>query len=174
MLKKATLIQLNLILERKFGTMKTTLKLLFFCLLLTFAACEKDSDNIKHSLLTKTELLLKKPWIVQEVRTLETNTLTKYERGAAGNDINYDNEVLTFTSATEGTLKDIYGVTSAFNWTFTNPAQTKMQLTIHYATEEAVLQYNMVAISNDNFSATLNYATHGVNVLSSVRRSWQP
>jgi hypothetical protein len=145
---------------------------------LVFSQCEKNDDTDDTPTpapraLTKTEILRHKPWILQEAYSLEANTLHKYERGATGNTINYDQEVITFTSANTGTFKNLNGVTTPFTWSFMNTQQTKLQVVLQ-TTGNPVLNYEMVALADSSFSAALTYKVNGVtNVLASFRRTWQ-
>jgi hypothetical protein len=147
-------------------------------LLITFCSCEKsnDSPSTPTSRKTKTEILTHKPWIMQEAYHMEANVVNSYNRGANNNTINYDIEVLTLKIDNTGTLNDIFGKTYPVSWSFSNAEQTKMQLTIHFPSANALHNYNMVQISDSSWSVVFNRINPetGNMVLASWKRVWKP
>ncbi len=157
-------------------------KMLFFIgtALLIGTSCNKNNDSEPGTpttqARTKTEILTYKPWMMQEEYDLENNVLNKYERGASGNTVNYDNELLTFANGGSGSFKDIQGNTYPISWSFQNSEQTKMMVTIQFPGGNVPLNYNMVQLSDSSFSMTFNRVNplSGITVLVVAKRVWKP
>lgn len=174
--------------------MKTKLPILTaITAILLMSACEKEETDttpvnptIKRDTIyiqptpvvtkTKTEILTYKPWIMEEEYDMEGNVLNIYERGASGNTMNYDNELLTFNQSNTGSFKDIYGNTYPISWNFANAMQTKMTVTIHFPSTSVQHTYNMVQLSDSSFSMTFNRVnpSTGNKVLVTAKRVWKP
>src|SRR5215204_5797484 len=153
--------------------MKLTATNLIALILFSLLACKKENTTTTTQTpqqKTKTEVLTAKSWIVKEAYDMQAGTFNKYNRGAANNTNNLDNDEMTFNTNHTGTYKDATGQSYNLTWNFTSSDSTKMSAVIHYPTP-VTLNYDMVALFDNSFMATHNYINgSGQRVLASFHR----
>lgn len=109
---------------------KKTVLVLFTIIFFTVLSCKKD-NNTATSPLTKQQILVQKPWQVNEVWRNDQGTLTHYLKGSVNNTgTNYDNMHITFKADGTGTYTDDGGVIHTTTWQFTTPDLRNMSITI--------------------------------------------
>ena len=129
-------------------------------------SCDKDEDPLFDRTLE--EALTANSWKMEEIRFLQNNTFYYYKRGAAGNSLNFDTDVITFKKDKTGTYVGD-NVTYALTWDFTDANKNKVRVVINYPSPLTVYMENITETDN-TLKYTEYYTKAGVNTLSSVSR----
>jgi hypothetical protein len=131
-----------------------------------FTGCKKDNDLPPVKSLE--EVLTSTSWKMEEIRFLQNNTFYYYKRGATGNSLSFDSDVITFNTNKTGTyIGD--GTTYPLTWDFTDAGKTKVSIIINYATPLTVTMEN-ISYTNTSLKYTEYYNRNGTNTLASVSR----
>ena len=150
--------------------MKKSLNLLSVCwivftVFIVFAACSKDNTTPPVQALTRTQVLTKYTWQVDEVWRNLSGTNTHYVRnGVNTTGTTYNLMRLIFKADSTGTYVDEVGTSHATTWKFTSADQHNLQLNIGapYAT---TFNWAMVEISDSTVTST----TPGTNSMVAAR-----
>ena len=153
---------------------KTALCLLFSAILALsiLPGCVKDDDDNDTTTpppqKTLEEVLISRPWRMEELRFLQNNTFYYYKRGASGNSLNFDSDVITFNANKTGTYVGGNG-TFSLTWDFTDGTKTKIAFTLNYATPIVVNMEN-ITFTETTLKYTEYYTYNGWKTLAVVSR----
>jgi hypothetical protein len=139
----------------------------FLISLIVIQGCKKDDTSPTDK--TMEEILTSNPWRMDEIRFLQNNTPYYYKRGAAGNSMNFDTDVITFKSDKTGTYVGD-GITYTLTWDFTDVNKNKVKAIVNYPTA-VTLNLENISYTNTLLKYTEYYTRAGVNTLSSVSRT---
>lgn len=119
--------------------------LLLFVFSVTFFSCEKAAN--KSLPMSKTQMLAKNAWMIDETYYFTNGVTTHYKRGGENNTgANYDIVRFTFKVDGTGTNTDGNGEVHQIKWSFSTPEQGDMNLTI-YQNPVYVTSWSLVNIS---------------------------
>ncbi len=112
---------------------------------------------------TKTEILVKQPWQVDEVLRNIAGVNTHYLRGSVNTTgTNYDFIKLTFNSDGTGTYTDENGTTYTMTWQFTSSDEHNMQAIVNTTPTPTTFIWNLVEISENSFQQTTVIEPNGL------------
>jgi hypothetical protein len=146
--------------------MKKTLSIFLLSVLL-ISGCKKNSTT--PAALTKTQLLTKNTWQVEELISQYGNTQGQYKKGGVnttGSD--YSKYRITFSSNGTGSFTDPLNHTYTFTWNFAPGDETKMTIIANYPTP-ATLNYSFVNLDGNSFTYTIHYVESGNQALATAR-----
>jgi hypothetical protein len=129
-------------------------------------------DTISRDTALTVQILTANSWKLQEYKGVEGNTNVVYIRGAAGNNVNYDNEYITFNSnGTGGYYDPNYNYTSPLTWNFVNTDNTKLIMTINFPTGAEVVTWDHIIYKNKSLmfdqywtKGTVNSHTQNIRI----------
>jgi hypothetical protein len=124
-------------------------------LLFELTSCEKASPQTPASTLTKTEILVAKPWKLDQLHSVIDGVYASYfDGGTNTTGVNYQNLRYTFNADGTGTYVDQFSHSFAITWQFTASNQREMRFTISGRTPDI---WQMVEISGNYLHATENF-----------------
>lgn len=120
-----------------------------------FTSCTKTTTPPEDKHLTKKEILVQKPWKVDELIHNISGTNTQYIRGGI-NTTGIDYDLLRFVFKADGTGShtDQFGNTYSLTWKFLTPAEQDLELTVNLPTT-TTYQWNLVEIADTTLHATV-------------------
>ncbi|MES2795151.1 MAG: hypothetical protein V4683_04250 [Bacteroidota bacterium] len=135
--------------------MKNLIKFLTISILLfNVSSCKKEESA---PTATKTEMLTKQPWVINQADFSSGLTLTVYKKGATSNVLDASKISLTFKSDGTITATDLDGNGVSGSWSF-NADETKITLPAGLPFTEVVLltlTENNFDVSVPSFTATV-------------------
>jgi hypothetical protein len=137
-------------------------------LVLIISACKKDSTTPAPPAPTKTQLLTKNTWQVEELISQYGNTQGEYKKGGintTGSD--YSKYRITFSPNGTGSFTDPLNHTYTFTWNFVSGDETKMTIIANYPTP-ATLNYSFVNLDGTRFTYTIHYMESGNYALATA------
>jgi len=166
----------------------------FIFILLSLVSCEKDTSAIGSGLtaydtihvydtvrihdtirihdtvapvpLTRTQILVQKDWIIDEISQSISGLTSHYVRGGVNTTgVNYTNLKIHFNADGTGTYIDETGGPHTLNWSFTSTDQRNMHLIVG-APFANTFDWNMVELKDNYLHAT---AMQGSNILVAAR-----
>jgi hypothetical protein len=129
-----------------------------------FSACSKKSAS-----LTNTQLLTQHTWQIQSALIQEGNSQTSYTKGgvnSTGSDYSIDR--FTFKAGGTGVFVDNLDSTWTFTWAFATGDETKMTITINYATPET-LSWAFIFLTQNTFTYTEYFENGGTEILAEMQ-----
>lgn len=121
--------------------------------------------------LTKSQILVKNKWQVQEVMSnFNCNNLHFIDGGINTTGVDYSKFQLSFNANGTGTYKDESGTIYTTQWKFTSTDEHNMECKMfYYGTQIAIFNWNMVEISDSCFQSTTAVTVGSNNILQSTR-----
>jgi len=140
---------------------KTLLPLLTVLLTITiFSACTKDNTTPPVVALTRSQVLVKYNWQVDEIWRNIAGVNSHYVRnGVNTTGTNYTQMRLMFNADSTGTYIDEGGTSHATTWKFTSADQHNMQLNVG-APSATTFTWNLVEISDSTFTSVTPVGTN--------------
>ena len=170
---------------KKIAGIPALLCLVFFCTMqMGVTSCTKDHtiyDTVNHTIydtVTQTkqdtlvikdtaislQLITANSWKMQELIGVQGNTMLNYQRGAAGNTVNYDADNITFNSNGTGTYVDGAGASHAITWNFTNSTNTQITWVISDpGTPSETIVYDNIRYKNKQLLFDQYWTYNGLN-----------
>jgi hypothetical protein len=163
---------------------------IFFVCPTTITSCTKTNPIIKTDTVTKTDtltvdvpqkdtmvtaaILTANPWEAIYDRASVGGNLVIYDRGAAGNTIDLDNEYITFSANNTGTYTDNNGNVSTFTWNFTDATDSTLVWTWNVTNPATIVTWEHLSYHDGAIQYTEYYFMNGAAVLSSEIRIPKP
>jgi len=118
------------------------------------AACSKNDSTTPTKVLTKPEILARKPWQVTEVWRNDAGVNTHYIRGGTNNTgTAYDNIHITFNADGTGSYTDENGIVHSATWQFSTSDMRNMTFSISNP-GATTFTWNLVEITDGSFVST--------------------
>jgi hypothetical protein len=119
-------------------------------------SCKKDAVAQTNTPLTKKEILVQKPWRIDQLHRVINGVYASYYYGGANSTgVTYDNTRYTFKADGSAVYIDDAGVTHTATWEFTSPDQRVITFTYSGAPYPDIWQ--MVEISGNYLHVTENF-----------------
>jgi len=126
---------------------KLSLSFLFAAVVLNPAICKKKYDNEKSE-FSKTEILIKYTWEVDEVCRNLYGYNSYYVRGGVNNTgVDYDKMQITFQADGTGTYRDENSIVHQAKWRFVSNDHRNMELSVS-APYPATYHWHLVEITD--------------------------
>lgn len=123
-------------------------------------------DTVTAIALTKTQILIQKDWLVDEVARSISGTNSQYIRGGMNTTgTNYSNLKFHFNLNGTGTYTDENSIIHPLTWNFTGSGQRNIHLSVG-PPFSTIYDWNMVEIGNDYLHCT---TVSGSNILLTAR-----
>ena len=123
-----------------------------------------QNDTISRDTAITVQLLTANSWKYDEYIGVEGNAKVVYVRGAAGNNVNYDNQYITFSSNGTGGLYDPkYSYLNPLTWNFTDPSNTKLVMTVNFPTGPVLVNWDHIFYKNGKLIYDQYWTQNGTN-----------
>ncbi|MBK8611309.1 MAG: hypothetical protein IPL84_15560 [Chitinophagaceae bacterium] len=108
-------------------------------------------------------------WQMQESRVIDGNNMFYYQRGAAGNTINFDDDQYVFSTGNTG-IYFYNGQQYTFNWKFLDTEKTKMEMVILYPSA-LIVNFENIQVTATTLKYTRMQKVNGVNYVAIETRT---
>jgi hypothetical protein len=135
-------------------------------LLLTCQICNTSCGvtKIQHDTTLTVALLSANPWKFDEYIGVEGNRNVRYVRGAAENNVDYENHYIIFNSDFTGGLYDPnFNYLNPLTWSFTDSSNTKIVMTINFPTGPVTVTWNHIFYKNRSLVYDQSWTQNGIN-----------